>query len=174
MRRNMFSVPPEHLGGAGREDIKNYHSYNFNVSRLEQSYPMVYTKLQWGCKELRWDIFEANWPEHRWSYPPVEGENGYVGSVTYWRGSGSGWAFAGDGDRDDVIAFPVRGVPRYAFQFDNRGAYWWMGKLANGSYIEPGNYTMRFAALIPFGNPKNSDNWDIWDTPQIEIRELEI
>jgi hypothetical protein len=33
---------------------------------------------------------------------------------------------------------------------------------------------MRFAALIPFGNPKNSDNWDIWDTPQIEIRELEI
>jgi len=28
---------------------------------------------------------------------------------------------------------------------------------------------MRFAALVPFGIPDRSDNWHVWDTPQITI-----
>lgn len=61
--------------------------------------------------------------------------------MAYWRGSGSAWAYDGSGDRDDVIAFPVRDITRYAFQYNNRGAYWWLGRLADGSLIQPGNYT---------------------------------
>jgi len=29
--------------------------------------------------------------------------------------------------------------------------------------------SMRFAALLPFGDPTRSDNWDKWDTPIITI-----
>lgn len=28
---------------------------------------------------------------------------------------------------------------------------------------------MRFATLKPFGNPQASDNWDIFQTPQIQV-----
>lgn len=38
-------------------------------------------------------------------------------------------------DKDDTIPFPITRVPR------GYGNYWWFGKLANGTYIEPGNYT---------------------------------
>jgi hypothetical protein len=38
-------------------------------------------------------------------------------------------------DKNDTVPFPLMRVPR---GFDN---YWWFGKLDNGSYIAPGNYT---------------------------------
>lgn len=38
-------------------------------------------------------------------------------------------------DKEDTVAFPLQRVPRGYSNF------WWFGKLANGSYIEPGNYT---------------------------------
>jgi hypothetical protein len=51
--------------------------------------------------------------------------------------------------------------------------HWWFGKLANGTQIEPGKYTIRFAVLKPFGNPYNADNWDVYrpdsGLPQIEV-----
>ncbi|GKT44376.1 uncharacterized protein ColSpa_04557 [Colletotrichum spaethianum] len=47
--------------------------------------------------------------------------------------------------------------------------FWWFGKLGNGTQIELGNYTMRFATLKPFGNPKAADNWDVFQTPQIQV-----
>lgn len=28
---------------------------------------------------------------------------------------------------------------------------------------------MRIAALVPFGNPQASDNWEIYETPVIEV-----
>jgi hypothetical protein len=46
--------------------------------------------------------------------------------------------------------------------------YKWLGKVRNseGSYfeIEPGRYRMRWAVLRPFGNPSNSDAWDVTHT----------
>jgi hypothetical protein len=30
-------------------------------------------------------------------------------------------------------------------------------------------YRWRFAARLPFSDADHSDNWDIWDTPQITI-----
>jgi hypothetical protein len=32
------------------------------------------------------------------------------------------------------------------------------------------NGSMRFAALKPFGNPEVSDQWDVFQIPNIEIR----
>ena len=40
-----------------------------------------------------------------------------------------------DNDKDDTVPFPQTRVPR-GFQ-----SYWWFGKLANGTMIQPGNYT---------------------------------
>lgn len=31
---------------------------------------------------------------------------------------------------------------------------------------------MRVAALVPFGNPEASDNWEIYETPVIEVLPL--
>jgi hypothetical protein len=48
--------------------------------------------------------------------------------------------------------------------------YWWPeGKLGDGSMISPGNYTMRFAALNPFGVPEQGDNWSVFKTPKITV-----
>lgn len=87
-------------------------------------------------------IYEANWPEHRWTYPPVPGEKGYVGSATYYRYSAGNWAFNPESmDREDTNSFPVRDLTRFSTMIYQQGSFWWMGKLANGSYIQPGNYT---------------------------------
>lgn len=46
------------------------------------------------------------------------------------------WYFDPDRmDKEDTIPFPIMRVPR------GFASYWWFGKLANGSYIAPGNYT---------------------------------
>lgn len=41
-------------------------------------------------------------------------------------------------------------------------AYWWLGPLANGTDIAPGKYTMRVAALLPFGDRAKSNGWSTW------------
>jgi hypothetical protein len=28
---------------------------------------------------------------------------------------------------------------------------------------------MRFAALLPFGDPSKASHWDVWDTPPVVI-----
>lgn len=30
-------------------------------------------------------------------------------------------------------------------------------------------FSIRFATLRPFGNPKSADNWDVFKTPQIKV-----
>lgn len=33
---------------------------------------------------------------------------------------------------------------------------------------------MRFAALTPFGDPKEADGWHVWKTPDITIRPYQV
>jgi len=82
-------------------------------------------------------IFEPGWKERNWKYPPVVGENGFVGSVAYWRESSKGWLdlTAGD-DPDDVLPMPAKYIPSEVLK-----AFLWFGKLENGTQIAPGNYT---------------------------------
>ncbi|GJC94506.1 serin endopeptidase [Colletotrichum higginsianum] len=133
--------------------------YSFNLDRFgPQDFPIIYSKLIWGTKEVRWDIYEAGWTERRWEYPPVPGRNGYIGPATSHVVAGSVSYFD-----------PNIDLYRNAQTQASYHEFWWFGKLGNGSQIELGNYTMRFATLKPFGNPKAADNWDVFQTPQIQV-----
>ncbi|KAF9876593.1 hypothetical protein CkaCkLH20_06001 [Colletotrichum karsti] len=137
-------------------------SFTFNLTLGVQDFPKINHNIIWGTKQLRWDIFESDWIESQWVYPPVVGENGYVGSGAYWTGSGQAPFFDPDRwDADDTLSYPKVYQPRSNFNFEN----WWFGKLVNGSQIALGNYTLRYAALKPFGDPGQSDDWATFTTP---------
>ena len=73
-------------------------------------------------------------------YPPVVGENGYIGSATYWTYSGQTYAFDPDYDNEaDVIPFPVSDAFRSSVG-QGVSEMWWLGRLADGTQIKPGTY----------------------------------
>ncbi|KAK1997658.1 subtilase [Colletotrichum falcatum] len=151
---------------SGNPAVIGKTSFTFNLSVESQDFPKVYHNIIWGTRELRWDIFGAEWTERQWAYPPVVGKGGYVGSGAYWVGSGQVPFFdrASMGDPDETLSYPKTYQARSNYNLEN----WWFGKLANGSQIAIGNYTLRYAALKPFGNPSHSDNWVTFTTP-IEV-----
>ncbi|KAI1498894.1 subtilase [Biscogniauxia marginata] len=151
-------------------DIKEKSYYTFNLSRSAQDFPKIYSKIVWGSRQVRWDIFEADWEESQWTWPLVAGENGYIGPGTSWVNAGKMSYFDPDRyDPDETFTYPVLDVTRNAFTIFSGSEYWWFGKLGNGSQIANGNYTMRFATLRPFGDPAASDSWAIFDTPTIQV-----
>ncbi|KAF6802989.1 subtilisin-like protease [Colletotrichum sojae] len=80
--------------------------------------PRIYDNSIWGTRELRWD-----------AYPPVAGENGFVGSGTYTAG--------GRWDTNNTLPYPKTNLARRK----DKSEHWWTGKLADGSQIAAGNYT---------------------------------
>ncbi|KAK7932068.1 hypothetical protein PG985_002780 [Apiospora marii] len=166
-RQNMFpGSSPEHLGGVDRLPLPEFHTYDFNLSENAQNFPKLKVDLSYGSQELRWDIFEKGWHEDNWQYPPALGQtDGYIGSAAVYAHSGQSLAFdPASEDKEDTVPLPmfylIRGdMPTYHDTY----SLWWFGKLANGSYIAPGDYYWRVAALIPFAEPSHSDNWDVWD-----------
>ncbi|TQN68016.1 Thermostable alkaline protease, partial [Colletotrichum shisoi] len=150
---------------SGAPAVRGKTSFTFNLTLEVQDFPKIFHNILWGTRELRWDIFGPGWSERQWAYPPVVGENGYVGSGAYWVGSGQAPFFdPSRWDLEDTLSYPKINQPRSNFNFEN----WWFGKLANGSQIAVGNYTLRYAALKPFGSPAHSDNWATFTTP-IEV-----
>ncbi|KAI1339661.1 peptidase S8/S53 domain-containing protein [Xylariaceae sp. FL0016] len=151
-------------------DIGVKSSYTFDLSLNSQDFPKIYSKIAWGAKEVRWDIFEQEWNETEWQYPPVPGENGYIGPATCWEGAGSSTYFDPSlSDANETYTYPVYDIIRNAYTTNDFHEYWWFGKLGNGSQIALGNYTMRFATLRPFGDPKLYTSWDVFDAPTIEV-----
>ncbi|WDK19144.1 subtilase [Colletotrichum graminicola] len=147
---------------SGAPVVTGKTSFTFNLGLDSQDFPKVYHNMIWGTRELRWDIFEAGWTERQWVYPPVAGEGGYVGSGAYWIGSGQTPFFdQSRWDPDETLSYPKVNQGRSNSNYQN----WWFGKLANGSQIAIGNYTLRYAALRPFGNPSHSDDWATFTTP---------
>ncbi|KAF3061843.1 Minor extracellular protease vpr [Daldinia childiae] len=138
-------------------------TYTFNVSRFSQDFPKIYSQVIWGSKQVRWDIYEAGWNESQWSYPPVEGENGYIGPAASWNGDG-GVFDDRYYDPNDTFTYPRTDILRGGWD------HTWFGKLGNGSQIANGNYTWRFATLKPLGDPTVSEDWDIFKTPEISVR----
>ncbi|KAG9251869.1 subtilase [Emericellopsis atlantica] len=150
--------------------IESKSSYSFDLSVDAQDFPKIVSKNVWGTRQVRWDIFEAGWRERNWKYPPVEGENGYIGSVASWVGSGQVDFFDPNvDDADETFTYPLTDLIRNAQTTSVQHDFWWFGKLGNGSQIEPGKYTMRFATLKPFGDPYAANNWAVYQTPQIEV-----
>ncbi|ROV95580.1 hypothetical protein VSDG_05298 [Cytospora chrysosperma] len=149
---------PYAVSGLAATNISSDSSYTFNLSTSSQDFPKMFGRLQWGTKQVRWDIFYSNWTEADWVYPPVIGSNGYVGSATYWIYSGEVSAYDSSLYPNDTVAFPIADEPRSSVDEEDL-QFWWFGGLANGSQIVPGNYAFRFAALLPFGDPSRSDDW---------------
>ncbi|KAI1456396.1 subtilisin-like protein [Annulohypoxylon moriforme] len=144
------------------QSINVKSNYTFNLSLSSQDFPKVYTQISWGTKEIRWDIYEANWNESLWKYPPVEGENGYIGPVASWNGSAS-YFDPKNNNPNDTFTYPLTDQLRGGLD------HTWFGRLGNGSQIANGNYTWRFATLRPFGDPTVSEDWSIFKTPQITV-----
>ncbi|KAI0595755.1 subtilase [Biscogniauxia sp. FL1348] len=152
------------------QDIRDKPYYTFNLSRSSQDFPKIYSAIAWGTRQVRWDIFEPDWNESKWTWPLVPGENGYIGPATSWVNAGKVSYFDPDlYDPDDTYTYPVLDVTRNAYTTLSASEYWWFGKLGNGSQIANGNYTMRFANLRPFGDPAKSQSWAVYDTPVIEV-----
>lgn len=85
-------------------------------------------------------IYEADWDESRWSYPPVEGEDGYIGPAASWYGSNQASYFDPDrSDPDETFTYPLTDTIRTRDGYST--SHWWFGKLGNGSQIELGQYT---------------------------------
>ncbi|KND92962.1 Thermophilic serine proteinase [Tolypocladium ophioglossoides CBS 100239] len=145
--------------------IKNKNNdLSFNTQKDPADYIHLTAILGYSCVHLRWDIFDGDWNEELWRYPPRAGTAGYVGSATTFRDSIKYRVYTpAKNDKNDTVAFPRMRVAR-GFM-----THWWFGKLANGTQIAPGNYTMRFAALRPYGNPHLSDHWDAFEFPGIRI-----
>ncbi|KAH8174812.1 subtilase family protein [Sarocladium implicatum] len=149
----MFSNDPVVL------DADEDFVWSFSPARDRSGYVTLSGRLSYPCTNLRWDIFDSYWQESFWELPLKIGLNGFVGSATTMRDADEFWYYDPKVmDKNDTVAFPMLRVPRTYFQF------WWFGKLANGTQIAPGNYTMRFAALRPYGNPNITDHWDIMKT----------
>lgn len=149
---------PYSVSGLAATNISADSSYTFNLSTSSQDFPKMYTRIQWGTKQVRWDIFSSNWTELDWVYPPVVGLKGYVGSATYWLYSGEVSAYDSSLYPNDTVSFPIADEPRSSVDEEDL-QFWWLGELANSSQITPGAYIMRFSALVPFGNPSSSDGW---------------
>ncbi|KFA48007.1 hypothetical protein S40293_02676 [Stachybotrys chartarum IBT 40293] len=140
--------------------------WSFNMEEDSRNYAALSLRLTYPCTHLRWDIYRAGWTNTFWEYPPMLGEHDYVGSATTYRHSDVNYFFDPDTmDKNDTISFPLTRVRR-SYQ-----RYWWFGKLANGTQIRPGNYSMRVAALRPYGNPEIADHWDVvrWDQDTFEV-----
>ncbi|KAJ3524920.1 hypothetical protein NM208_g11862 [Fusarium decemcellulare] len=149
-----LSIP---YGGAAYDTEKAFDDmWSFNIDNDPNDFVELGARLSYACTNLRWDLFEKGWTETLWHYPPEVGKRGYIGSATTMRDAEQFWFFDPTvNDPNDTVPFPLRREPR-GFRI-----FWWFGKLANGTRIAPGNYTMRFAALRPYGNPHISDHWDV-------------
>ncbi|KAK1978215.1 subtilase [Colletotrichum cereale] len=161
---------PRFVSGVNRTLLSEKSSFTFDLSREKQDFVRLQVVLTWGTRELRWDVFESTYQEREWVYPPVVGQNKFLGSVASFDVYNTPNYPVFDPATDSVnntISYPLQDQSR-----DTPYESWWLGKLADGSQIKPGKYKWRFAALKPFGNPKASDNWDIFESPEIEILPL--
>ncbi|KAJ0162991.1 Minor extracellular protease vpr [Colletotrichum tanaceti] len=154
---------PRSFSGAKAIPIFMKSSHSMDLSEGVNDFPVIYHRLKWGTRELRWDIFDTSWNEAQWTYPPIEGQNGYIGSVATFdfRRDGDHKVYDFKRDNPDItVQWPITNMRRN--KRTKHDEFWWLGKLANGSKIEPGEYQWRFAALRPFGDPTQQDHWSTY------------
>ncbi|KAK1981782.1 hypothetical protein LZ30DRAFT_781764 [Colletotrichum cereale] len=97
----------------------------------------------------------ASWMERDWMYPPVAGQAGFVGAAISWaKVSGSVFIDPSVDGPNDTVTLLMRDVSR-----DILG-------------IAPAKYRMRYEALVPFRDPKSSNNWVTFETLAFEVLPL--
>ncbi len=154
--------------GIGSVPIAQQPNMTFNTGINIHDFPMAIFFLEFGSTELRWDIFEPDWNERDWAYPPVVGHNGYISPVVFYQPATQTGGLIINSSAEYTTTMPATYIDR---QIGNDDAYefGWLGQLVNGSMIAPGFYKMRFAALKPFADPKSSSSWDIFPTPKFQV-----
>lgn len=110
---------------------------NFSLSMPLESVP--YSTVMYDLTEPPHKIFNANWKELEWYYPPVSGKKGYIGSVSYWEYSGEVTVYDASLYPNTTVTFPLADLARSTVD-DSDEQYWWFGGLGNGSQIMPGDY----------------------------------
>ena len=115
-------------------------------------------------------FFESGWTENSWVYPPVVGKAGFIGSAV------DIWEVLTRQSPSHRFKFPLtyyaRSPTRAVEDFTSR-FFAWQGELSDGSWIQPGTYVVRLAALKPFGNPAKGEDWDVWNAPEITVKYAE-
>lgn len=72
---NTFLGFPHLQSGPNSIELTIKPNMTFNLTATSQDFPKFNNWLTWGSRELRWDIFDAEYTEADWRYPPVVGEN---------------------------------------------------------------------------------------------------
>lgn len=72
---NTFLGFPHLQSGPNSVELTIKPNMTFNLTYTSQDFPRWNNWLTWGSRELRWDIFDAEYTEGDWKYPPVVGEN---------------------------------------------------------------------------------------------------
>lgn len=72
---NTFLGFPHLQSGPNSVELTIKPNMTFNLTYTSQDFPRFNNWLTWGSRELRWDIFDAEYTEADWKYPPVVGEN---------------------------------------------------------------------------------------------------
>lgn len=116
-----------------------------NFTLGPSDYPAVAMVNNFGSAEIRWDIVKEAWKPHDWNYPPVPGQNNFVGSVATNNGG---------------PAFPIHYQPRDGPLEDEWYKYYgWTGALADGTKIEPGKYRFLIQNLKVTGKRERNQDW---------------
>lgn len=113
--------------------------------------PVIRNVMAYGTTKLWFDLVQVSYNSLSYVYPPVPGQNGYIGAIMP-----QGLQLAGaqtpkvDGDSPITFVGPVA-----------KPWLWTFEKFANGSDIPDGQYMLLGRAINMFGNVSNYNDWSL-------------
>ncbi|RPA81822.1 subtilisin-like protein [Ascobolus immersus RN42] len=146
--------PPQGVSFLDSQQFKSIgEGMRFNISESADGglLPAVIYTNDMGSAMVRMDLVKRNWTETDWTWPPVEGERGFVGSLRFK------YTLAGE---PQDWRFPMEYVPRNsAIAGSSYQFYMWKGTLANLTVVPNGEYKINARILRLFGDKKKSEDW---------------
>ncbi|KAI1874146.1 uncharacterized protein JN550_002725 [Neoarthrinium moseri] len=151
IKGSMYNEPvwqdnqPLYLSPAGGS-MKANETYNFRSGYI----PNVRFPMLWGTREWSFDLVSEDWTPLDWSYPPIDGQNKFSGSLVNY-----------DVLNDIYNPFPIRSFPR------NNGAFQinFAANFSSGVPIPDGRYKLLTRALKTFGDKSNFSDWQTRISP---------
>lgn len=106
--------------------------------------PVITCSLDFGSPIVSFDLVEENYNQLSFAYPPVKGDNGYLGPLKVF-----------DIKHNASNSFPITFVAPIALT----GFY--IEGFANKTLIPDGTYRLLARSLDVFGNKSNSEDWSL-------------